>query len=173
MWGVPPHFFYYRLMVPPDPFTQFIRDAVSGWGFELVDLRVTGPRSGRTVRIRMDRPGSTRGSGVTSEDCTTVARRLGPLFEAEWTEDAVATLEVSSPGIERPVRFPDAWRRFVGHQVRVRSALLPGRPTVAIVDVPDDGHVRLRLPDGGERTVALSDITEATLVVDWDRGVNS
>ena len=57
-------------------------------------------------------------------------------------------LEVSSPGIERPLRRPEHWRRFVGQRARVRAAGLPGHPTVEIVAVPDDEHVVVRLPGG-------------------------
>jgi ribosome maturation factor RimP len=76
-------------------------------------------------------------------------------------------LEVSSPGIERPLRWPEHWRRFVGRRARVRSRAIGGRRQVEIVAVPDDGHVTLRPEGGSEVTVALDDIHEATLVVDF------
>jgi ribosome maturation factor RimP len=76
-------------------------------------------------------------------------------------------LEVSSPGLERPLRWPEHWRRFIGRRARVRAQPLGGRRVVEIVAVPDDGHVTLR-PDQGEAvTIGLDTISEATLVVDW------
>ncbi len=76
-------------------------------------------------------------------------------------------LEVSSPGIERPVVFPEHWRRYAGRDVRLRAGALPGRPVARIVALPDDGRVTLALADGREVTIPLAEIREATLVVDW------
>jgi len=74
-------------------------------------------------------------------------------------------LEVSSPGIERPLRWPAHWRRFVGHRARVRAEMLGGQRQVEIVGVPDDEHVTLRV-DGSETTLPLAAIREARLVAD-------
>lgn len=153
------------MMAPLDPLEQVIRDAVVALGFELVDVRATGPRQRRSVRVRIDRPDSRPGYGVTSDDCTRVARALRSEFAAAGQDTAVDSLEVSSPGIERPVRWPEHWRRFVGRRVKVRSPLLTGRPVGEIVGVPDDEHVTLRV-SGEERIFSLADITEATLVAD-------
>jgi ribosome maturation factor RimP len=75
---------------------------------------------------------------------------------------------VSSPGVERPVRWREHWARFVGHDVRVR---LPGagRVRATIVRVaPDADEVVLRPEGAGEDiTVPLDDARDATLVVDW------
>ncbi len=79
-------------------------------------------------------------------------------------------LEISSPGLERALRWPEHWRRFVGSRVRVRSSALRGQPMAWIVAVPDDAHVTLRLQGTeAELTIALEDIREATLVVDWSK----
>lgn len=153
-------------MPPLDPLSRLIRDTAAALGFELVDVRAAGPARRLSVRVRIDRPDSRPGSGVTSGDCTRVARALREAFAARFGEDPVDTLEVSSPGIERPIRFPEHWRRFIGERVRLRAAQLPGRPVAVIVDVPDDEHVVLGL-ESGDRTLALDDIREATLVVDW------
>jgi ribosome maturation factor RimP len=75
-------------------------------------------------------------------------------------------LEVSSPGFERPLRWPEHWRRFIGRQARIRAESLPGRSRVEILSVPDDEHVVLRREDGSELTLAFDAIREATLVVD-------
>jgi len=77
-------------------------------------------------------------------------------------------LEVSSPGLERPLRWPEHWRRFVGRQARVRSPAIPGKHRVEIVAVPDDEHVVLRLDDGSEVTIPLETVREAVLVVNWE-----
>jgi ribosome maturation factor RimP len=73
-------------------------------------------------------------------------------------------LEVSSPGIERPLRWPEHWRRFVGQRARVRASALGGRRQVEIVAVPDDEHVTLRDEGGAEVTLSLEEIRDAALV---------
>jgi ribosome maturation factor RimP len=75
-------------------------------------------------------------------------------------------LEVSSPGIERPLRWPAHWRRFVGQHARVRADALGGRREVEIVAVPDDEHVTLRPVDGVEVTLPLEGIRDARLMAD-------
>ncbi len=77
-------------------------------------------------------------------------------------------LEVSSPGIERPVRFAEHWLRYVGREVRVKAAGLRGARTARILAMPDAAHVMLQ--DGEETfSLALDQIKEATLVVDWSK----
>jgi ribosome maturation factor RimP len=167
---VSPHIFFDPQVVPLlDPLTLRLRDQVARLGFELVDARIAGPASRRSIRLRIDRPGSQPGAGVTSQDCTLVSRALLQWFEGEVPGESVDALEVSSPGIERPVRWPEHWRRFVGERVKVRAPALPGRPVGVIREVPYDAHVVVEFEGIGSRTLALADILEATLVVDWSR----
>lgn len=98
-----------------------------------------------------------------------MTRALLRWFVDEVPGTSVDALEVSSPGIERPVRWPDHWRRFMGERVKVRAPALPGRPVGVIRDVPDDAHVVVDFEGIGTRTLALDEIREATLVADWSR----
>lgn len=145
-----------------------VRDHIAGLGFELVDLRRTGTLERPILQVRVDRPDSRPGQGVTADDCAMVSRSLERFLETRAMVGPRYVLEVSSPGLERPLRWPEHWRRFVGRQARVRSAALPGRRRVRIVAVPDDEHVVLRLEDGSELTVAFESIRDAALVVDWN-----
>jgi ribosome maturation factor RimP len=77
-------------------------------------------------------------------------------------------LEVSSPGLERPLRWPEHWRRFVGRQARIRAQSLSGRNRFEILAVPDDERVVLRREDGSEITLAFEEIQDATLVADLE-----
>lgn len=153
------------MTVPPD-LTQWLRAEIGRLGFELVDARVGGPPRRRSVHLRIDRPDSRPGFGVTSDDCTRVSRALLQVYPTARPGEALESLEVSSPGLERPVRWPEHWRRFAGERVRLRARGVAGRPVAVILEVPDDEHVTLELPGGGRTTLALADITEATLVVD-------
>jgi ribosome maturation factor RimP len=146
-----------------------IRDHVTGLGFELVDLRRTGTLQRPILQVRVDRPDSRPGQGVTAEDCAGISRSLERFLESRAMVGPRYVLEVSSPGLERPLRWPEHWRRFVGQRARVRAPALGGRRVVEILAVPDDRHVVVRGEDGGETTLVLDEIAEANLVVDWGR----
>lgn len=160
------------MVTPPLLTTDVLRETIAGLGFELVDVRVGGSTSKRVIRIRMDVPGGGRpGHGVTSSDCQHVSRTLEAALEAAGAVGPQWELEVSSPGIERPVRFPEHWQRYVGREVRLKAMGVPGVRKARIVAVPDAAHVTLDM--GGETaTLALEAIREATLVHDWSRQGN-
>lgn len=143
-----------------------IRDHIAGLGFELVDLRRVGTLERPILQVRVDRPDSRPGQGVTADDCVAVSRSLEHFLESRAMVGPRYVLEVSSPGIERPLRWPEHWRRFIGRRARVRAAALGGRRQVEILAVPDDEHVTVRAEDGAERTLALAEIRDAKLV--WE-----
>ena len=163
-----PHIFFPSLPMSADALLVPIREHIAGLGFELVDLRRTGALERPILQVRVDRPDSRPGQGVTAGDCAVISRSLEGFLEQRAMVGPRYVLEVSSPGLERPLRWPEHWRRFVGRQARVRAPSLPGRSRVEILAVPDDEHVVLRLVDGSEVTVALDTIREAALVVDWE-----
>ena len=144
-----------------------IRDHIAGLGFELVDLRRVGTLQRPILQVRVDRPDSRPGQGITADDCAGISRSLERLLESSAMVGPRYVLEVSSPGIERPLRWPAHWRRFVGRRARVRAQTLGGgRREVEIVAVPDDDHVTLRPVDGAEVTLPLAEISEARLVAE-------
>jgi len=144
-----------------------VRDRVSRLGFELVDLRLRGAGQRRSLQVRIDRPDSEPGRGVTADDCASVSRDLERWLDQTGLLGGRYVLEVSSPGIERPVRWPEHWKRFQGREVRVR---LPdrGRVRATIVRV-DAGDMVVLRPVGSEEEVVVSvdEARDATLVVDW------
>lgn len=124
-----------------------------GLGFELVDMQVSS--RGRFLRIFMDKPG-----GITVDDCAAVSRHLSRVLEVEGID--YDRLEISSPGLDRPLRKPADFARFAGQRVDVRMRLADasGRRryvgllrgiegTTATVDV-DGAPVALQL-DGMDR----------------------
>ena len=147
--------------------TTEIRRRVAQLGYEVVDLRWKGTPKRTLLQIRVDRPDSRPGEGITVDECGVVSRELESWLDESGTLGNRYVLEVSSPGIERPVRWPEHWQRYVGHDVRVR---LPerGRVQARIVEVSDD-LVVLQPRDGSEAvTVPFEEAREATLLVDWD-----
>lgn len=98
----------------PNSIEGILEPTLAGLGFELVDAQVSN--RGRFVRIYMDKPG-----GITVDDCATVSRHLSHLLEVEGID--YDRLEVSSPGMDRPLRRPADFARFAGHKVDVRMRL--------------------------------------------------
>src|SRR5438093_4324482 len=85
--------------------------AVAGLGYELVDLQASN--GGRLLRLFIDKPG-----GIGLEDCAAVSRQLTRVFEVEGVD--YERLEVSSPGLDRPLRKAADFGRFAGAKAEVR-----------------------------------------------------
>lgn len=161
-----PHIFFPSPPMSADALLAPIRDHITELGFELVDLRRAGTLERPILQVRVDRPDSRPGQGVTADDCAGISRSLERFLESRAMVGPRYVLEVSSPGFDRPLRWPQHWRRFIGRHARVRAESLPGRRRVEIVSVPDDEHVVLRQEDGSEVTLAFEEIRDATLVAE-------
>jgi ribosome maturation factor RimP len=92
-----------------------LEPTLTGMGFELVDAQVSN--RGRFLRIFMDKPGG----GITLEDCAAVSRHLSRVLEVEGID--YDRLEVSSPGLDRPLRKAADFARFAGQKIDVRMRL--------------------------------------------------
>jgi ribosome maturation factor RimP len=161
-----PHIFFPSPPMSADALLAPIRDHVSELGFELVDLRRTGTLQRPILQVRVDRPDSRPGQGITADDCAMISRSLERFLESRAMVGPRYVLEVSSPGWERPLRWPDHWRRFIGREARVRADSLPGRRRYRIMAVPDDEHVVLRGEGEADVMLALEEVRDATLVAE-------
>lgn len=130
---------------------------MTGLGYELVDVQASN--GGRMLRLFIDKPG-----GITVEDCATVSRHLTRLLAVEGID--YERLEVSSPGLDRPLRKGADFARFAGHkaEVRMRTADATGRRRfVGVLRGAQDGHVEMEL-EGHKVQLALEDVERARLV---------
>jgi ribosome maturation factor RimP len=136
-------------------------------GYDLVELRTAGSKSRPTLQLRIDRRD---GVSVTVSDCSIVSRAVEARLEAEKKVGPEYVLEVSSPGIERPLHRPADWRRFVGQRASVLSPMLHGREEVEILGVEGtDGAetIVVRTAQGSEQRIALADVKDARLAFTW------
>lgn len=147
-----------------DSLLDDVRRLVTEMGYELVEFRRSGPPQRPAIQVRIDRVDSRPGFGITADDCALVSRALERYFEGPGGVGPRYLLQVSSPGIERPVRFAEHWQRYAGRVVKLTARGVQGHPRAVILDLPDAGHVRLRLPDGSETVVALEHVKEALLM---------
>ena len=132
-------------------------------GFDLADLRIGGTPNRPLVQVRIDCPPRQ----VTVEDCSRVSRSLEQWLDAEGPLGNRYVLEVSSPGIERPVRWHRHWAQFVGRDVNVKVAGM-GRVRARIVAVPDQDTVILEPRGSSERAFRLNELRDARLALDED-----
>ena len=127
-------------------------------GSELVDARFSGP----LLTLLVDR----EDGPVDHEFCREIASAVGPAVEGEGYDGPV---EVSSPGIDRPLTKPEHFRRFVGHEARVRlGEPLDGRRNFAgIIERAGEDAFTLKLLEGGaEVELPFGAVTRANLKED-------
>jgi ribosome maturation factor RimP len=149
---------------------------VEGAGYELVDVEWKREPVGWVCRLLVDKPGDRMGI----EDCERLSREVSVVLDVAETIPQAYHLEVSSPGLDRPLRTPAHFRRFVGERVKVRLVNgLDGRRnfTGTIVSVSPDGEGPTRVVldvDGVQFTIPLEDLERATLVYDFAKaGIGS
>jgi ribosome maturation factor RimP len=145
------------------------------YGLEIYDVQYRREGPGMVLRIRIDRPwdgrsASTPDDSVSVEDCARVSRDLSALLDVEDVVAAAYTLEISSPGLDRPLRQPDDYRRFAGRRAKLvmREAVdgqmfFKGR----LDGISDAGLVTIVGDDGKSHRVPLGVITRANLEVEF------
>ena len=151
---------------------------VAEMGFEMVELEQAGSRARPILRLYVDRPDSKPGEpAVSLDDCTAISRALEPWLDAREGLSDRYVLEVSSPGVERPLVRTRDWERFAGAEVAVKGrnvlADRARRLEGVLLGLRDDEggrRVALRLPDDEEVEIPLADIDRGNLVYRWERG---
>jgi ribosome maturation factor RimP len=156
-----------------DSLVESFRARLQALGLELADLRIGGTPNRPLAQVRIEWPS---GPGVAPRDvsvadCATASRALEAWLDQDGPLGRRYVLEVSSPGLERPLRWHRHWVQFVGREVEATVAGL-GRVRARIVAVPDEATVVLAPVRGrgaaaGPRSVPLGDIRDARLAVDW------
>lgn len=140
-------------------------------GYRLVRIKCSS-RNGFTVQIMAERPDGT----MNVEDCEEISRNLSPVLDAEDPVERAYNLEVSSPGIDRPLVRASDFERWAGHVARVELAhVFEGRKRFrgVLLGVKDDRTVGIRLddaPEGAPDTwwLPMDDLAEARLVLTDD-----
>jgi ribosome maturation factor RimP len=143
----------------------------AGYGLEIFDVQYRREGQGMVLRVRIDRPGpaATADDSVGVDDCVAISRDLSAILDVEDLLPTAYTLEVSSPGLDRPLRGPDDFQRFAGRFAKLvmREAVdgqtfFKGRLAgCAGNEVLIDGE------DGKRHRVPVGVITRANLEVEF------
>jgi ribosome maturation factor RimP len=135
---------------------ELLESTLAGLGYELVDLE-RSPR-GKLLRVFIDKP-----DGVSVDDCVTVSNHLSRLLAVENVD--YDRLEVSSPGLDRPLKKSADFIRFAGESVklRLRVALQGQRNFVGILREVKDGFLKLEV-DGKMLDLELNNLEKVRLV---------
>ena len=138
-------------------------------GFELVELERAGSKARPILRIRIDRPGSD--AGVTLDDCSHVSRELETFLDENPDVGERYVLEVSSPGVERPLVKQSDYERFAGKQVALKTTEavedLGKRVEGVLRGIDANGVVELDI-NGKSVKVHHNQIKKANLVFNWN-----
>ncbi len=140
---------------------------IEGLGYRLVRVKISG-QNGCTVQIMAERPDGT----MVVEGCEAISRALSPVLDADDPIDRAYHLEVSSPGIDRPLVRRSDFDRSIGHVAKIEMAVMvAGRKRFRGVIVGTDGDAaRLRRDDVAEGEDAdvmlpIDDMADARLVI--------
>ena len=149
----------------------YVRDA----GFDLIEVQYAREQRGAVLRLFIDRPAGSPGDQtlVGVDDCERVSRDVSAALDVADNIAHTYLLEVSSPGLDRPLRRERDFARFVGESARVRlEAGVEGRRNFSgTIRGAKDGHVEIAC-DGRSYTLPIDDIQKANLVPDWNREFN-
>jgi ribosome maturation factor RimP len=145
-----------------DLLREIVKPLAAAHGVDLEDVEVTPAGRRRRVSVVVDADG-----GVDLDRCAEVSRAVSAaLDESEVMGETPYTLEVSSPGVSRPLTMPRHWRRNVGRLVRL--GLRDGGDLVGRIETADDTGVVLEI-DGAARRLAYDAIGAARIQVEFRR----
>jgi ribosome maturation factor RimP len=140
-------------------------------GLEIFDVQFRREAPGMILRVQIDRPGPAASAeeSVSVEDCARVSRDLSAVLDVEDVVPTAYTLEVSSPGLDRPLRRPEDYRRFTGRRAKVvmrervdGQGFFKGR-----LGGVEGAEVLIEADDGRTHRVPLNLITRANLEVEF------
>ena len=150
----------------------FLEDEVAAYGYDLVAIQWVSEHSRQTLRVFIDFPEGVSGTAgdepkfIQLADCAKVNRALADLEDLDALVDGAYNLEVSSPGVDRPLRKRRDFERFSGSRVRIRTReLVEGRRRFlgTLVGIEGDDIEVVTESEQKSFVIALADILKANL----------
>jgi ribosome maturation factor RimP len=143
--------------------TELAEQVAASMGMEVVLVEIKGEGSHSVVRAFIDQPG-----GISLDDCERFSRRFSVSLDVEDWIPFSYVLEVSSPGVNRPLVKDADFRRFCGKNAKVRTRLpIEGqRNFKGKIVIVNEGRLELEIAPGKHIEIALTDIEKASLIAD-------
>ncbi|OOE85467.1 MULTISPECIES: ribosome maturation factor RimP [Salinivibrio] len=140
--------------------TELLAAPVEALDYELVGLEFVRAGQHSTLRIFIDHD-----NGITVDDCADVSRQVSAVLDVEDPITVAYNLEVSSPGVDRPLFTADHYQQFIGHEVNIvlKMAMQNRRKWKGEILSVDGDTITVRV-DGQDEAFALSNIAKANLV---------
>lgn len=148
--------------------SSLARPLVDEAGFELVDMELAGRQGSYVLRLLIEKPG-----GVTINDCVAINRELSCLLDMEDPIPSRYTLEVSSPGLDRPFKTERDYQRALGKWIKVVSGDGDGGSVTRVGRLEGIGDGTVEIDCGEEKhRIPVSSITKAHRELEhgWDKG---
>ena len=143
----------------------------ASYGLDIFDVQFRREAPGMVLRVQIDRPGAaaTAEDSVSVEDCAAISRDLSAVLDVEDIVPTAYTLEVSSPGLDRPLRNADDFRRFAGRRAKLvmREAVDGQTFFKGRLGGVEDGRVVIDTEDRRRHLVPIGIITRANLEVEF------
>ena len=138
-----------------------LETTINALGYELWGVVQESRPGGSLVRIYIDSP-----NGITVDDCQRVSRQVSAILDVEDPIRGSYSLEVSSPGIDRPFLKHDHYERYIGSRVRVRvRSKTKGRQTyTGLLSNVDKDNIVIELENGEQQALSFVQIEKANLV---------
>jgi len=166
-----PLFLFRAAVQPLDQIRAIAERVAASRGLTVWEIQSRREASGHVVRVFIDRPGpaATAEESVSIEDCEQVNREMSTILDVEDPLPFAYTLEVSSPGLDRPLRGEDDYRRFAGRlaKVVVSEAIDNQKAFEGRLRGLDSGEVLLEGPNGRMHRLPLRLITRGKLEVEF------
>jgi ribosome maturation factor RimP len=141
---------------------ELVAPVLASLGLELFDVQFSGGGRARTLRITVDREG-----GVDLDTIAQASQAVSPVLDRAKELAGPYLLEVTSPGVERPLRRPEHFRRAIDETVAVKYRTSTGAQRVHGVLVASDDDTCTVVVDGEPLRIAFADVTDAHTVFEW------
>ena len=150
-------------MMNKHPLEDMLEPVVDGMGYELVRVLTIGAKN-PTLQVMIDRKD---GKEVTVDDCAAVSRRLSDVLDEKDPIESQYSLEVSSPGIDRPLTKPEHFSRFSGYEAKIEtSTVIEGRKRFKgrISGIDDKNNIAFEM-DGTEYVIPFDEVAKAKILI--------
>ncbi len=147
-----------------DKLTEMLRPAVEGLGYELVGIEHLPMGKHSVLRVYIDSP-----EGITVSDCSSVSHQMSGVLEVEEPIKGQFTLEVSSPGIDRPLFNFEQFEKFVGSKVKLKlyHAIEGKRKITGLIESVSGDDINIKEVDSDTvLQLQIDDIDKANIITD-------